>query len=60
LAGPAGSSLETKGKDSLLAEMITAVPTRKRLTYALKFRPEAAREAARVSMAYDRVSGEKR
>jgi hypothetical protein len=52
--------LETKGKDSLLTEMITAVPTRKQITYAVKFEAKLLEKPLELSMAYDRVSGEKR
>jgi hypothetical protein len=51
--------LETKGKDSLLTEVITAVPTRKQITYALKFEAKLLEKPLELSMAYDRVSGEK-
>ena len=52
--------LESKGKDSLLTEMITAVPTRKQITYALRFEAKLLEKPLELSMAYDRASGEKR
>lgn len=52
--------LESKGKDSLLTEIITAVPTRKQITYALKFEAKLLEKPLELSMAYDRASGEKR
>jgi hypothetical protein len=52
--------LDSKGKDSHLTEIITPVPARRQLTYALRFEAKLLEKPLEVSMAYDRASGEKR
>jgi hypothetical protein len=52
--------LESKGKESQLTEIITPVPARKQITYALKFEAKLLEKPLELNMAYDRVSGEKR
>lgn len=49
--------LETKGKDSHLTEVITPVPTRRQITYALRFEAKLLKKPLDVTMVYDRAGG---
>ena len=48
-------ALESKGKDSRLSELLTLVPARNQLTYALRLEQEALKAPLEVSLVYDRV-----
>ena len=47
--------LESKGKDSRFLEVVTPVPTRQQLTYALRLEHKLLKEPLEVSLVYDRV-----
>ena len=46
--------LETKGKDSTLTEVLTLVPTRNQLTYALRLEQKLLKMPLEASLVYDR------
>jgi hypothetical protein len=46
--------LESKGKESRFLEVLTPVPTRKQLTYALRLEHKLLKEPLEVSLVYDR------
>lgn len=52
--------LDSKGKESHLTEVITPVPTRRQITYALRFEAKVLDKPLELSLAYDRASGESR
>jgi hypothetical protein len=48
--------LESKGKDSRFLEVLTPVPTRNQLTYALRLEHKLLKEPLEVSLVYDRAA----
>lgn len=48
--------LETKGKESKLVELITLVPSRNQLTYAIRFEHKLLKAPLEMSLLYDKLA----
>jgi hypothetical protein len=48
-------TLESKGKDSLLSEILTPVPARQQLTWALRLEAKTLKKPLGLELVYDRV-----
>jgi hypothetical protein len=47
--------LESKGKDSKLVELVTAVPSRSQLTYAVRFEQKLLKSPLELKLVYDKA-----